>query len=148
MLVLLYEQAGEFNVLLTTQSKSLRALPGQTASPEEKQMTEMVVWPGRLSSNPTSDKLSSPSSNPILRSPTLSSTEVDRIFRHPLEAMPDPQLILNSGEPLVGEEDCQYGAVKVHISVAKLAYEWNLVYGRHPSNPQDDQGGSYRALDA
>ncbi|OJA09509.1 hypothetical protein AZE42_12806 [Rhizopogon vesiculosus] len=55
------------------------------------------------SSNPTSDKLSSPSSNPILRSLTPSLTEVDHIFSYPLEAMLDPQLILNNGEPLVGD---------------------------------------------
>ncbi|OAX35456.1 hypothetical protein K503DRAFT_773452 [Rhizopogon vinicolor AM-OR11-026] len=67
------------------------------------------------SSNSTSDKLSSPSSNHILRSLTPSLTEVDRIFSHPLEAMLDSQLILNNGAPLVGEgEDYPYGAVKVH----------------------------------
>jgi len=33
-----------------------------------------------------------------------------------------------------------------HISVAKLAYERNPIYGRHPSNPGDDQGGTCRTL--
>ena len=36
MLILLYENAGELRVLLTTRSKSLRAHPGQTALPGGK----------------------------------------------------------------------------------------------------------------
>ena len=36
VLVLLYEKAGEFLVLLTTRSKSLRAHPGQVALPGGK----------------------------------------------------------------------------------------------------------------
>jgi peroxisomal coenzyme A diphosphatase NUDT7 len=36
VLVLLYEQAGELRVLLTTRSKLLRAHPGQTALPGGK----------------------------------------------------------------------------------------------------------------
>ncbi|OJA16764.1 hypothetical protein AZE42_10376 [Rhizopogon vesiculosus] len=134
------------------------------------------------SSNSTSDKLSSPSSHPILSSLTPSLTEVDRIFDHPLEAMLDPQLILNNGEPLVGEgEDWPYGAGEVHnttdvrfdaydgliyrmhrfrtcaspikgltadilTSVAELAYGRKPVYGQHPSNSEDDQGETYRAV--
>ncbi|OAX36335.1 hypothetical protein K503DRAFT_772628 [Rhizopogon vinicolor AM-OR11-026] len=74
----------------------------------------------------------------MLRSLTPFLTEVDRIFDH---------LILNNGKPLVGEgEDCPYGAVEVHISVAKVAYERNPVYGWHPSNPEDVQRGACRAL--
>ncbi|OJA08833.1 hypothetical protein AZE42_08940 [Rhizopogon vesiculosus] len=83
--------------------------------------------------NPTSDKLSSPSSNPISRSPTPSLTEVDRIFSHPLEAMLDSQLILNNGAPLVGEgEDYPYGAVNVHNTTdVRLDAHDGLVYKMH-----------------
>ena len=46
VLVLLYEQAGELRVLLTTRSKSLRAHPGQTALPGGKadDGDESLVW--------------------------------------------------------------------------------------------------------
>ncbi|KAG0692068.1 hypothetical protein DFH29DRAFT_1009454 [Suillus ampliporus] len=46
VLVLLYEQAGELRVLLTTRSKSLRAHPGQTALPGGKadEGDESLVW--------------------------------------------------------------------------------------------------------
>ncbi|KAG2076615.1 hypothetical protein BDR04DRAFT_1149064 [Suillus decipiens] len=46
VLVLLYEQAGELRVLLTTRSKSLRAHPGQTALPGGKadEEDESLVW--------------------------------------------------------------------------------------------------------
>ncbi|KAG1740396.1 NUDIX hydrolase domain-like protein, partial [Suillus occidentalis] len=46
VLVLLYEQAGELRVLLTTRSKSLRAHPGQTALPGGKadKGDESLVW--------------------------------------------------------------------------------------------------------
>ncbi|OAX35462.1 hypothetical protein K503DRAFT_664810, partial [Rhizopogon vinicolor AM-OR11-026] len=179
---------GKFRVLFTTQSKSLRAHPGQTVLPGGKvdDRDESLVWmalreaneevglplqpflsPSQLLVTPVI--LSSPSSNPILRSLTPSPTEVNCIFGHPLEVMPDPQLILDNGEPLVDEEeDCPYGAntrdvrfdalgglihsmhrfrtrtssikglpADILISVVKLAYERNLVYGRHPSNPED-----------
>jgi coenzyme A diphosphatase NUDT7 len=43
----------------------------------------------------TSNTLSSPSSRSILKSLTPSLTEVDRIFDHPVEAVLDPQLLLN-----------------------------------------------------
>ncbi|KAG2119957.1 NUDIX hydrolase domain-like protein, partial [Suillus cothurnatus] len=46
VLVLLYEQAGELRVLLTTRSKSLRAHPGQTVLPGGKadEGDESLVW--------------------------------------------------------------------------------------------------------
>ncbi|KAG1723364.1 uncharacterized protein EDB91DRAFT_1173042 [Suillus paluster] len=46
VLVLLYEQAGELRVLLTTRSKLLRAHPGQTALPGGKadEEDESLVW--------------------------------------------------------------------------------------------------------
>ncbi|OJA11500.1 hypothetical protein AZE42_12863 [Rhizopogon vesiculosus] len=123
-------------------------------------------------SNPTSNKLSSPSSNPILRSLTPSLTEVDHIFDHPLEAMPDPQFILNNRESLgVSLNITQRTFASTHltdssirctvskraspikgrtadilISVAKLAYGRKHVYRWYPSNSEDDQGGAYRVL--
>ena len=65
-------------------------------------------------SDATSDTLSS---HPVLGSLTPSLTEVDRIFDHPLEAMLDPQLLLDNREPLVGEgEDWPYSAEELHVS--------------------------------
>ncbi|OAX34496.1 hypothetical protein K503DRAFT_698631 [Rhizopogon vinicolor AM-OR11-026] len=212
VLVLLYEQSGELRVLLTTRSKSLRAHPGQTALPGGKadDADESLVWTAFREANEevglplpsassnihfvttlspflsASQLLVTPvvalSSHPILSSLTPSLTEVDRIFDHPLEAMLDPQLILNNGELLVGEgEDWPYGDGEVYnttdvrfdaydgllyrmhrfrtcaspikgltadilISVAELAYGRTPVYGQHPSNSEDDQGETYRAV--
>ncbi|KAG2060781.1 hypothetical protein BDR06DRAFT_871606 [Suillus hirtellus] len=144
VLVLLYEQAGELRVLLTTRSKSLRAHPGQTALPGGKadEGDESLVWTALREANeevglplpPTSSNihfittlppflsasqlLVTPvvsSSHPILTSLTPSLTEVDRIFDHPLEAMLDPRLLLNKGESLVDVgEDWPYSAGDVY----------------------------------
>lgn len=53
VLVLLYEQAGELRVLLTTRSKSLRAHPGQTALPGGKadEGDESLVWTALCEAN-------------------------------------------------------------------------------------------------
>ena len=52
---------------------------------------------------------------------TPSLTEVDRIFDHPLEAMLDPELLLNNAEPLVGEgEDWPYGARELHVRLCSF----------------------------
>ncbi|OAX36329.1 hypothetical protein K503DRAFT_658616, partial [Rhizopogon vinicolor AM-OR11-026] len=138
VLILLYEQAGELRVLLMTWSKSLRAHPGRTALPRGK-ADDRDKSPARTALREANEEVCLPLPpflsasqllllsrfylpfvhHPSLPHPCLSSspspTEVDRIFGHPLEAMPDPQLILNNREPLVGEEeDCPYGAMKVH----------------------------------
>lgn len=193
VLVLLYEQAGELRVLLTTRSKSLRAHPGQTALPGGKadEGDESLVWTALREANeevglplpPTSSNihfittlppflsasqllvtpvvvlLSSPlplapsspssstsdsssngssntpisSSHPILTSLTPSLTEVDRIFDHPLEAILDPRLLLNKGEPLVDVgEDWPYGAGDVYNpSDVRLDAFDGLLYRMH-----------------
>lgn len=194
VLVLLYEQAGELRVLLTTRSKSLRAHPGQTALPGGKadEGDESLVWTALREANeevglplpPTSSNIhfittlppflsasqllvtpvvvlfssplplvpSSPpsstldsssnasantppntSSHPILTSLTPSLTEVDRIFDHPLEAILDPRLLLNKGEPLVDVgEDWPYGAGDVYNpSDVRLDAFDGLIYRMH-----------------
>ncbi|KIJ11989.1 hypothetical protein PAXINDRAFT_118517 [Paxillus involutus ATCC 200175] len=137
VLVLLYENAGELRVLLTTRSKLLRAHPGQTALPGGKvdESDESLVHTAFREAH---EEVGLPLNSPYIHTlgtlqPFLSQSqllvtpvivfltnlavldtlkpcvgEVDHIFNHPLEAVLDPPL--SGKEPLVprGSEDWPY----------------------------------------
>lgn len=134
VLVLLYEQAGQLRVLLTTRSKSLRTHPGQTAFPGGKMDetdADVVETAYREAFEEVGLPLSSShihkiailrpflSSSKLLVTPVVSflddlsilkdlqpsQGEVERIFTHPMEAFLNPALA--ACEPLVeiGSED-------------------------------------------
>lgn len=137
VLVLLYENAGELRVVLTTRSKFLRAHPGQTALPggkADESDTSLVDTAFREAHEEVGLPLNCAhvhklcvlqpflSSSGLLVTPVVALLtdvgllagftpcvgEVDRIFSHPLEAILDPQLAGN--EPLVpkGSEHWPY----------------------------------------
>ncbi|KAF9223605.1 hypothetical protein BS17DRAFT_753464 [Gyrodon lividus] len=137
VLVLLYENAGELRVLLTTRSKLLRAHPGQTALPGGKvdESDESLV---HTAFREAQEEVGLPINSPYVRTlcilqpflsqsqllvtpvvafltnPTVLDTlkpcvgEVDHIFNHPLEAVLDPPF--SGKEALVprGSEDWPY----------------------------------------
>ncbi|KAG2146062.1 NUDIX hydrolase domain-like protein, partial [Suillus bovinus] len=159
VLVLLYEQAGELRVLLTTRSKSLRAHPGQTALPGGKadEGDGSLVWTALREANeevglplpPTSSNIHFITTLPpflsasqllvtpvvVLLSLPLPSqlVKVDRIFDHPLEAILDPRILSNKGEMLVDVgEDWPYNAGDLYNpSDVRLDAFDGLIYRMH-----------------
>ncbi|KAF9243554.1 NUDIX hydrolase domain-like protein [Melanogaster broomeanus] len=161
VLVLLYEEAGELRVLLTTRSKLLRAHPGQTALPGGKvdESDESLVHTAfREAHEEVGLPLSCPYIHTLcilqpflsqaqllvtpvvafLTNPTVLDTlkpcvgEVDHIFSHPLEAVLDPQL--SAKEPLVprGSENWLY-AEEFHVSRDTITFDdtETLLYRHH-----------------
>ncbi|KIK78765.1 hypothetical protein PAXRUDRAFT_163071 [Paxillus rubicundulus Ve08.2h10] len=157
VLVLLYENAGELRVLLTTRSKLLRAHPGQTALPGGKvdESDESLVHTAfREAHEEVGLPLNSPyihtlgtfrpflSQSQLLVTPVIvlltnptaldalkpCAGEVDYIFNHPLEAVLDPPL--SEKEPLVprGSEDWPY-AEEFHI--VKVDETETVLYRHH-----------------
>ncbi|KAF7967278.1 hypothetical protein HWV62_34985 [Athelia sp. TMB] len=146
VLVLLYEDAGNLRVLLTTRSKKLRSHPGETALPGGKvdETDKDVVHTAlREAEEEVGLALDCPSvhilvvlepvisrfrlcvtpvvallSDPsILSNLRASEAEVDHIFTHPLEAILDPSLAANEPLAPIGGEDWQYqGEVYVGLS--------------------------------
>ncbi|KAJ7800354.1 NUDIX hydrolase domain-like protein [Mycena olivaceomarginata] len=137
VLVLLFEEAGELRVLLTTRSKDLRTHPGQTALPGGR-VDESDVTVIQTAYREAHEEVGLPLNSPdihtlgtvrpfislhrlvvtpvvaLLTDPSIISTlkasedEVAHIFSHPLEAILDPPL--SRKEPLVspGTEDWIY----------------------------------------
>ncbi|KAF7978839.1 hypothetical protein HWV62_44641 [Athelia sp. TMB] len=146
VLVLLYEDAGNLRVLLTTRSKKLRSHPGETALPGGKvdeTDKDVVHTARREAEEEVGLALDCPSvhilavlepvisrfrlcvtpvvallSDPsILSNLRASEAEVDHIFTHPLEAILDPSLAANEPLAPIGGEDWQYqGEVYVGLS--------------------------------
>ncbi|KAK0495338.1 NUDIX hydrolase domain-like protein, partial [Armillaria luteobubalina] len=137
VLVLLYEDAGQLRVLLTTRSKLLRTHAGQTALPggrvddTDKDLTHTAY---REAQEEVGLPLDCPhietlctfepflslhkllvtpvvallTDNSILEGLKASEGEVSRIFSHPLEALLDPMIVKNDALAAFGSEDWFY----------------------------------------
>ncbi|KAF7331527.1 Nudix hydrolase domain-containing protein [Mycena kentingensis (nom. inval.)] len=160
VLVLLFEEAGELRVLLTTRSKSLRTHAGQTAFPggraddtdadliqtafreahEEVALPLMSPDIHTLATLPPFVSLHKLVVTPVvalLTEPALigtlkaSENEVAAIFSHPLEAILDP--LLAAKEKLVerGGEDWIYETELHNTTVSAVPLLNNAMYRMH-----------------
>lgn len=160
VLVLLYENAGELRVVLTTRSKLLRTHPGQTALPGGKvdetdsslvdtafreaheevglplncaHVHKLCVLQPFLSASKlvVTPVVALLTDVGLLADLTPCVGEVDRIFSHPLEAILDPQLAGN--EPLVakGTEHWPYSQDYHSMSDVVVEADTNVVYRMH-----------------
>lgn len=137
VLVLLYEDAGQLRVLLTTRSKLLRTHAGQTALPggrvddTDKDLTHTAYREAHEEVDLPLDcphiqtlctfepflslhrLLVTPvvallTDNSILEGLTASEGEVSRIFSHPLEALLDPMIVKDDALAAFGSDDWFY----------------------------------------
>ncbi|PCH42650.1 hypothetical protein WOLCODRAFT_163945 [Wolfiporia cocos MD-104 SS10] len=160
VLILLYEKAGELNVLLTTRSKSLRAHPGETALPGGKvdendanaietayrEANEEVGLPRDCADIRTVCILRPFLSNrkvvvrPVVALLTnlnvldqlkANEDEVERIFDHPLEALLDPGIMLKENLAEKGSADWPYAEDLHNTDDRILAFLGNISYRMH-----------------
>ncbi|KAJ7196508.1 NUDIX hydrolase domain-like protein [Mycena pura] len=160
VLVLLYEEAGELRVLLTTRSKALRTHAGQTAFPggrADDADTDLVQTAFREAHEEVALPLNSPYIHTLatlppfvslhklvvtpvvalLTNPALidslraSQDEVAAIFSHPLEAILDPTLARKEALVARGSEDWIYDTELHNTTVSSVALLNNAVYRMH-----------------
>ncbi|KAH0584908.1 hypothetical protein H2248_008185 [Termitomyces sp. 'cryptogamus'] len=160
VLILLYEEAGELRVLLTTRSKTLRTHPGQTALPGgrvDDTDASFIETAYREAHEEVGLPLSSPDIHTvavlepaislykiivtpvvaILTRPSLlnelkaEESEVFCIFTHPLRAVLDPTIA--KSEPLVdiGTEDWPYEVELHSTSDTVVPLLGNMKYRMH-----------------
>ncbi|KAG6902271.1 hypothetical protein C0995_002422 [Termitomyces sp. Mi166 len=160
VLILLYEEAGDLRVLLTTRSKTLRTHPGQTALPggrADDTDTSLIGTAYREAHEEVGLPLGSPDIHTvavlepaislykivvtpvvaILTRPSLlnelkaEESEVACIFTHPLRAVLDPTLA--KSEPLVdiGTENWPYEAELYNTSDSAVPLLGNMMYRTH-----------------
>jgi len=160
VLVLLFEEAGELRVLLTTRSKDLRTHPGQTALPGGR-VDDSDVTCIQTAYREAHEEVGLPLNSPdihtlgtvrpfislhrlvvtpvvaLLTDPSIISTlqasedEVAQIFSHPLEAILNPTLARK--EPLVspGTEDWIYDTELHSTTDSTVAILNNTNYRMH-----------------
>ncbi|KAG6910249.1 hypothetical protein DXG01_012060 [Tephrocybe rancida] len=160
VLILLYEQAGELRVLLTTRSKSLRTHPGQTALPGgrvDDTDASFIETAYREAYEEVGLPLNSPDVHTvavlepsislykivvipvvaILTRPSLlrelkaEASEVACIFTHPLRGVLDPSIA--ASEPLaeLGSEDWPYEVELYSTSDSVVPILGNMLYRMH-----------------
>ncbi|KAJ6487704.1 NUDIX hydrolase domain-like protein, partial [Mycena sanguinolenta] len=159
VLILLFEEAGQLRVLLTTRSKGLRTHAGQTALPGGR-VDESDITPIQTAYREAHEEVALPLNSPLIRTlgtlrpfvslhglivtpvvalladPSIISTlkaaeaEVAGIFTHPLEAILDPTL--SRKEPLVSPgEDWIYDTELHNTTDSVFPFLKNSTYRMH-----------------
>ncbi|KAG6817762.1 hypothetical protein H0H93_007027 [Arthromyces matolae] len=160
VLILLYEQAGELRVLLTTRSKTLRTHPGQTALPGgrvdatdasfiETAYREAYEEVGLPQNSPDIHTIAilepAISLYKIVVSPVVAvltrpslltelkaeESEVACIFTHPLRAVLDPTVAKSETLVAVGSEDWPYEVELYSTSDSPVPLLDNMMYRMH-----------------
>ncbi|KAG5636083.1 hypothetical protein H0H81_009161 [Sphagnurus paluster] len=160
VLILLYEQAGELRVLLTTRSKTLRTHPGQTALPGGRVDdcdANLIETAYREASEEVGLPLNSPDVHTVvLLEPSISIykivvtpvvavltrpsllqelkaelNEVACIFTHPLRAILDPKVIKDQPLAEQGTEDWPYPEELHSTSDTPVPMLGNMIYRMH-----------------
>ncbi|KAG6813853.1 hypothetical protein H0H93_013237, partial [Arthromyces matolae] len=160
VLILLYEEAGELRVLLTTRSKTLRTYPGETALPggrvdatdasfidtAYREAQEEVGLPRNspdihtiaiLDPGISGHKMVVLPVVAVLTKPSIldelkaEASEVACIFTHPLRAVLDPTIAKSESLVAIGSEDWPYLDVELHIKTAKIAFGLDPTYEQY-----------------
>ncbi|KAJ7032035.1 NUDIX hydrolase domain-like protein [Mycena alexandri] len=160
VLVLLFEEAGELRVLLTTRSKTLRTHAGQTALPggrADESDVDLIQTAFREANEEVGLPLNAPrihilatlqpfiSLHKLVVTPVIAfladrsmistlraaEDEVAHIFSHPLEAILDPALARKESLVSPGSEDWIYGTELHNTSDSIVAVLGDAMYRMH-----------------